>query len=72
MSTLPPRVVVEIACTRLDDGRWLARSAALPGIVAGGLTADDAANKLAHLASGIASEPVKAVVTVLDAEHAAL
>ena len=69
---LPPRTIVEITCTRLDDGRWLARSSALPGNIACGFSSDAAADKLANRASGIAGEPVKALVTVLDEEHAVL
>jgi len=69
---LPPRLVLEVACLRASGGHWFARSSALLGIVAGGVTSDAAAENLRHLAEGIAGEPVKAVVTVINEEHAAL
>jgi len=70
---LPPRLVIEVVCAHTRDGCWLARSSALPGIVAGGASADAAADKLRLLAEGIAGEPVDVFTTSgrgdIEAEH---
>jgi len=60
---LPPRLIIDVLAARLSRGRWAAHSFALPGIIAGGVSADDAADKLLRLAEGIAGEPVRAIVT---------
>ncbi len=63
---MPPRVIIDALCVRLEFGRWAAQSVALPGLVTGGISADDAAQNLRRLAEGIVGEPVTVLVTVLD------
>ena len=67
---LPPRQVIEILCARAHDGHWLAASISLPGIVAHGHSAPDAATRIRRLAQEVAGEPVRVVVEVLHDEHA--
>ena len=45
-----------LACEREDDGRWLAEVAELPGVLAYGLSADEAMSKAEILALRVLAE----------------
>ena len=45
-----------LECEREDDGRWLAEVAELPGVLAYGMTADEAMSKAEVLALRVLAE----------------
>lgn len=45
-----------LECEREDDGRWLAEVAELPGVLAYGVSADEAMNKAQVLALRVLAE----------------
>ena len=49
----------QIACERVDDGRWIAEIPALPGVMAYGTTQADAELKVEAMAMRVIADRIK-------------